>query len=308
MIKPQEYSFTRYLAAKKSIDDRSLNRPVWQTLAAHLPPSTPQEPVQVLEIGAGIGTMIERLWEWKLLQYATYTALDAQIENLVAAWRRLEEWSRQREDIDEIFSGEDLVFETAGRALEIRFLAADLFEFMETRPEPFDLLIANAFLDLVDLPSTLPELLRLIKPGGLFYFTINFDGLTHFEPVIDPVFDALIMELYHRTMDERLTAEKSSGDSRTGRHLFGHLKANGAEILQAGASDWVVFPGMHGYREDEAYFLHFILHTIQQALQGHPELERERFEAWIARRHLQVENGELVYITHQMDFVGTNKG
>ena len=28
------------------------------------------------------------------------------------------------------------------------------------------------------------------------------------------------------------------------------------------------------------------------------------FEAWIAERHAQIERGELVYITHQMDFLG----
>ena len=96
----------------------------------------------------------------------------------------------------------------------------------------------------------------------------------------------------------------SSGDSRSGRHLFGYLQAAGAQILAAGASDWVVFPGPDGYPADEAYFLHFIIHTIHGALAGHPELDPYCLDAWAARRHAQIERCELVYIAHQMDFVG----
>jgi hypothetical protein len=105
-------------------------------------------------------------------------------------------------------------------------------------------------------------------------------------------------------MDQRITAGRLSGDSRTGRHLFDHLRAAGAELLDAGGSDWVVFAGPNGYPGDEAYFLHFILHTIHSALEGHPDLDAARFADWIARRHAQVDQGGLVYIAHQLDFLG----
>jgi hypothetical protein len=156
----------------------------------------------------------------------------------------------------------------------------------------------------VDIPTTLPRLFRLLRPGGLFYFTINFDGATLFEPAIDPGFDELIQSLYHRTMDDRITDGHLSGDSRSGRRLFGHLKTAGAQILAAGASDWVVFPGRNGYPDDETYFLHFIIHTIYKALAGHPEMDPLCLDAWATERHAQIERCELVYIAHQMDFVG----
>jgi len=105
-------------------------------------------------------------------------------------------------------------------------------------------------------------------------------------------------------MDRRITAGKPSGDSRCGRHLFGHLAAAGAELLAAGASDWVVYPAAGRYPADEAYFLHFILDTVAQALIGQPELDLDRFAAWIRARHAQVDAGELVYIAHQVDFLG----
>ena len=85
-LSPSNYSFTRYLAAKKSVDDRALNEHIWQTLAEALP----QKPLQVLEIGAGIGTMIERILERQLFTAGvTYTAIDAQDTNIEEAQHRL---------------------------------------------------------------------------------------------------------------------------------------------------------------------------------------------------------------------------
>ena len=80
--------------------------------------------------------------------------------------------------------------------------------------------------------------------------------------------------------------------------------AAGAEILDAGSSDWVVFPGPAGYPADEAFFLHFIIHTVGTALRGHPDLDASALDHWLQERHAQVEQGKLVYIAHQMDFLG----
>lgn len=278
---PHNYSFQRYLASKKTVDDRALNAHVWQTLASHLPAS----PLRVLEVGAGIGTMAERLAAHGLLKQACYTLLDEQAENIEAARERL----------------------AAGSPFTLEFQIAEALEFC-SRPEQrgqYDGLIAHAFLDLLDLASAVPVLLAALKPGGVFYFTLNFDGGTFFQPEIERALDDQIEALYHRTMDERLTHGQPSGDSRSGRHLFGVLRQCGAEILAAGSSDWTVFAGPEGrYPVDEAYFLHFIIHTLHGALCHHPELNLAQFEQWVAQRHAQIERGELVYIAHQMDFVG----
>ena len=182
----------------------------------------------------------------------------------------------------------------------------DLFDFLRREPkgDKWDLLVAHAFMDLIDIPSTLPEIFQLLQDGGLFYFSINFDGATLFEPTIDETLDGTIQALYHRTMDERMTAGKPSGDSRTGRRLFRYITEAGGQILDAGASDWVVFPEADGYAQDEAYFLHFVIHTVENALMGHTDLEAGKFTAWVAERHAQIERGELVYISHQLDFLG----
>ncbi|MGH2607189.1 MAG: class I SAM-dependent methyltransferase, partial [Anaerolineales bacterium] len=69
-------AFIRYLAAKRRIDDRALNRQVWDAVWSHLGSGEPGRPLRILEVGAGIGTMIERILEWTRVQAASYTALD----------------------------------------------------------------------------------------------------------------------------------------------------------------------------------------------------------------------------------------
>ena len=277
---PFTSSFPRYLAAKKTVDDRALNAHVWRSLAQAVR-ALPD--AHVLEVGAGIGTMVERWHEWGLWPPASYTAVDAEPENIAAARERLAH----------------LAGDTT-----LRLTAVDIFDFIPQAQQTWDLLIAHAVLDLLDVPTALPPLFSLLPPGGLFYFTLNFDGATILQPTIDPAFDAHIEALYHRTMDERKVNGRASGDSQTGRHLFTECRRAGGEILAAGSSDWVVFAGADGYQADEAYFLHFIVHTLHQALRDQPELDQGYFNAWIAHRHAQIEAGELVYVAHQLDFLG----
>lgn len=283
--------FVRYLAAKKSVDDRALNRHVWQVLAQHIAHRAAQgaAPLQVLEIGCGIGTMVERALEWGLFegvrQGVAYTAIDAEAGSIVAAKERLAalpSW------------------------LELQFEQADVFDFLQPGDgvERYDLLIAHAFLDLVDVPRILPLLEQASKPGGLLYLTISFDGATILQPEIDRAFDDAVEAAYHHTMDTRMTAGLPSGDSRTGRHLFAHLACAGIRLLAAGSSDWVVHAIDGRYLGDERFFLDFIVHTMHGALRRTPDIDPARFDAWIAARHAQIERGELVYIAHQLDFLG----
>jgi SAM-dependent methyltransferase len=274
--------FIRYLAAKQTVDDRALNAHVYETLRAALPPG----PLDVLEVGAGTGAMLDRLARRGLFAAGgRYTAVDADPANVAAGVAR--------------YSGAPL-------PVAVAWAAADVYDFArrERGRRVWDLLIAHAFLDLVDAPRLLPELLALLRPGGLFYFTINFDGLTILEPPVDPGFDEQVIALYHQTMDERTAAGRPAGDSHSGRHLLWQLPAAGGEILAAGASDWVVVPSRGGYVADEAEFLRAILGFFEASLSGRPELDPARLAEWLARRRAQIEAGELIYVAHQMDVCG----
>lgn len=303
-FRTHEYSYVRYLAAKKEIDDRSLNRPVWDALCRLAADCA--TPLKVLEVGCGIGTMLERLWDWGLLRRGAYTGIDLETRHIAVARNRWPQFAVARGM--EVREEEDcsLTAQAGGSILRVELAAGDLFDFIrrELSRRTWNLLIAHAVLDLLDLSHTLTALFSVLAPGGLFYFTLNFDGLTCWLPEIDAVLDRQVESLYHQSMDQRRLGDRPAGHSRTGRRLLLLLPRLGARILAAGSSDWVIYPGPEGYAGEEAYFLHFLVHTLHKTLHGHPQLEAATLEAWTDRRHAQIERGELIFLAHQLDVVG----
>jgi hypothetical protein len=303
---PHRYSFQRYLSSKQSVDDRALNADVWATLAEWMARRQAAGEVAVVEIGAGIGTMLHRLLRQGVLHCGTYIGVDAERSNIQRADRLLASWARRHGWQHQQHGARHQLTSPQG-ALTARFNASDYAAFARrpSQRRARDAVLAHAFLDLVPLETAVPRLLSLVRPRGLFYFSLNFDGETILMPEIDRTLDRAIIDAYHRTMDERTIDGKPSGDSHTGRRLLAGLPSMGGAILAAGSSDWVVVPRGGGYPEDEAYFLHHICHTLWTALRSGGEIDRRRLQHWIEQRHRQVERAELVYIAHQLDVVGT---
>jgi SAM-dependent methyltransferase len=292
--------YDRYLAAKTTVDDRALNRHVLAELGRLLPAGAPR----VLEVGAGLGTMVARLVDWGVISAGEYILLDTDRQLLDRSRRWLGDWA----DARGLRSGR-LPDGLQIGDLRVRLVHAELGRYLETdRGALADVLIANAVLDLVDVPAILPGLLRLLAPGGAYWFTINYDGESIFMPGHPR--DDQVMRAYHRDMDERVRYGRPAGESRTGRHLFHHLRAAGAPALAAGSSDWVVSAGPDGnYPGDEADFLRSILSTIQDALRSRPDwVDPAGLADWLAVRGRQLAAGELVYIAHQLDFAGRAPG
>jgi len=310
MQTPKKYSFIRYLSSKKSVDDRALNRHVLQKLRAVIPVAGVDNPLHVLEVGSGIGTMIERMIDWDILTYANYVAIDVDPGNIIESLHRLSHWAEKRDFKFSRNSGQSALIKMAAGSVSITFHPIDLYDFFEKNKDKqnWNLLIAHAFMDLVHLPATIPYFCKRLKPGGLLYLTLNFDDATILLPVLHDSLDKKIIALYHRSMDERIINGKQTGGSRTGRKLFPQLQSVGAKILAAGSSDWIVYPTEGYYLQDEAYFLHYIIHTIYEELNTHPSLDSKRFNAWISKRHEQIERGELIYIAKQLDFLAQLTG
>jgi SAM-dependent methyltransferase len=302
MPDPAGDDFIRYLAAKTTVDDRALNRAVWDAFAGAL--ADMDRPPRVLEVGAGIGTMVERAWAWGLLpDGAAYHAVDARPENIAEARRRIGRGA-------EAAPGGGFRLSDGERRAVVTFEAADLYD-VAARPGErgaWDAVIAHALLDLLNLPAALGALFGLLRPGGAFLFTLVFDGVTAFLPALDPALDAQIEAAYHRTMDARTDQGLPTGGSRAGRRLLAHLSASDARLLAAGGSDWVVHPGPAGYPADEAIFLEYIIRTVHRALRGEPGVAPARLDAWVAARREQIADAELIYIAHQLDFAGLAPG
>src|SRR5262245_22717857 len=293
---PMTFDYARYLAAKTTVDDRALNRHVLAELCRLMPAGAPR----VLEVGAGLGTMVARLMDWGAVGAGEYILLDADRQLLDCSRRWLCDWAASRDLRSKLLPDGLRVGD-----LRVRLVHAELGSYLEAaHGQPADALIANAVLDLVDVPAVLPGLLRLLVPGGVYWFTINYDGETIFAP--GHPLDDQVMRAYHRDMDERVRYGRPAGESRTGRRMFDYLRDAGAPALAAGSSDWVVHAGPErNYPGDEAYFLRCILNTVEDAL--HDRLDRVEpadLDDWLAERSRQLEAGELVYVAHQLDFVG----
>ena len=299
-----KYSFQRYLEAKKRVDDRALNQRVWEGLKTALIGAGGRDPVRILEIGGGIGTMLYRMLADGVLSRASYTLIDDRADNIHAAAELLPKWLK-RLGLETASRADGLFVYTPVIAVDTELEAIDLYDFLdrEAGQTQWDLVVAHAVLGSFDVQELLPELCSLAFPGALLYFTANYDGLTAFEPVLDPLLDDRIVSLYNHALDNRQVNGSISGGSRTGRHLFTWLERAGLKILDAGSSDGVVFPDEGRYAGDEAYFLHHTLQRIEETLKDHHDLDQAQFADWLAVRHQQVENGELYYIAHQMDFL-----
>jgi len=291
----------RYLVTKKSIDDRALNRYVWAALCQAVPQVAGAGPANILEIGAGIGTMLARMVDWGLLTGpATYLATDCDAGHIRFAQHYLATWAEQqghalswtgqqrgclRTATNEIL----LVFETV-RAEELACRTNTL--------GTYHLVIAHAVLDLIDLSATLPGLLAHLTPNGLAYCTCNFDGTTLFFPEYPGTDEQEFLKRYHASMEARLT-----GASHTGRRLLTFLQRPGLELLAAGSSDWVIHPRNNGYSEDETFFLHSLIATVERELAGASGPAPSGLAAWARTRHQQVEAGTLSFLARNLDFL-----
>lgn len=270
--------FVRYLRAKRSVDDRALNRRVWERLRAELA-RLHRQSIEVVDVGAGIATGAERMRDWSLFPAGAsvrYVAVEPRAELGAEARDRLQSLPFNAEFVVEDLSG---------------FTA---FEVNEAR---FDLVVAHALLDILDLRTSVALLVRLARPGGLLYLPITFDGDTIFEPHRED--DDLILGAYHDTMEEK-------GSSRTGRRLFHALRQHPVDILEIGGSDWIVHPAAGAYPQDEAFFLGFIVKTIATVLRG--RVPSRVLDPWAGERLRQIEEGNLLYCAHQLDLLAKKRG
>jgi hypothetical protein len=295
---PDSDFYLRYLAAKKGIDDRSLNRLVWDTLARTLPAATTGGAVRIIELGAGIGTMLERVVDWGLIKgEGSYLATDRAADHLRAARSRLAEWAGSLHH-GLHFNGEgNGALQLAHGTLAITLQTIEAEQLAAAgEPDSCHLLIAHALLDLVDFTRLLPKLLPLVKKMGLLYLTCNFDGETIFLPEHPGGEEPEIIRRYHASMEARVP-----GASRTGRRLLDFLPRTGLTVLAAGASDWIIQPRVGSYPGEEAFFLHAMVETVAQELaQPNPPAG---LASWARARHRQIEAGELIFIARHLDIL-----
>ena len=292
-----EHALPRYLESKRSVDERAFAPRVRDRFLDALPPVP-----TIVEVGCGTGVTVPRLLSWGV-DAGRYVGVDAD-DRVVAFARRVRPKSLRRAgydvsqesppagdgtgrptDSDPDFTAEDLAvdFET-GDALDALSAA-----------EGVDAVIAQAFADLVSLSELLSAVESAVRPGGVAYLPITFDGGTIFQP--DHPADDAVEAAYHAAIDGR-----PGRDVRAGRHLVDLCRRRDGDLLAVGSSDWIVRPRGGEYPADERYFLGRLLGFVEGTV---PASDRrvEAFDDWLSTRRDQLARGELTYVAHQYDLL-----
>ncbi|RLM88649.1 class I SAM-dependent methyltransferase [Halobellus sp. Atlit-38R] len=292
------HALPRYLESKRSVDERALSRYVRDRLLDALP----AEP-RILEAGCGTGVTVPRLLSWGL-DSGRYRGVDSD-ECIVAFARRVRPAALQRAGYETV-TGPSPVSSVSERDemtaaadftvsdLAVSFETGDALDALDSASD-LDLVIAQAFADLVPLPRLVSAVESALSPGGLAYLPITFDGGTIFQP--DHPADDAVERAYHAAIDER-----SGRDVRAGRHLADLLRRRDGDLLAIESSDWIVRPVDAVYPADERYFLSRILRFVEETIcdsdQTVPALD-----VWLDARRDQLAAGELIYVAHQYDLL-----
>lgn len=291
----ESFNYADYLDLKKAVDDRSLNKAVWEKMARWIGEGFPQDrPLRILEIGAGIGTMIERLLETNLLGRCEYTAVELEAGFEQAASRRHGMWA-ERNGLRMHQVSDDRWSMTGDKLqLNVQWRREDALRIHESvAPEHFDLIIGHAVIDLLPVPVCMPNLLSCLRRQGAFYFSLNYAGETLFLPPDDE--DDAILTAYNADMDKRFP-DLDWKPSQTGQALGPWLVSQGHHLLAEGVSDWKLRA-----RQDDPtnLFIENILATIETALAGMPGLPQ-----WLVLRRQQLKESELMFRATNKDCFG----
>lgn len=275
-----DHTETRYLEAKRSLDDRARSPRVRNRLLSTLGPAP-----TILDVGCGTGTTVPRLLEWGV-DAGTYRGVDGDAGVI--------EFARAVRPAELRRAGHSVTARERGFSvdgLSATFETDDALATLD-RAEGVDLVVAQAFADLVPISNLLAGIESALAPGGLAYLPITFDGGTIFQP--DHPADEAVETAYHDAIDA-----EPGRDVHAGRHLADACRRADGELLGMASSDWVLRPRGGSYPADEAYFLARILDFVETALS---ELDVAHAD-WLAARREQLADAELTYVAHQYDLL-----
>ena len=219
---PADALDARYLAAKRTVDERAANRRVREELLDRLMAG----PV-VYDAGAGTGTLLARLLDWGVTPSA-YEAVDRNpvvVDHGVQA--RADELAARGIEVNRDANGERGF--RAGNTT-VQFTADDV---LTAAPETADLVVAASLLDLVSVGDAFAQFERTLGDGGMVYAPATFDGGTFFAPT-HPA-DELVTRVFHESI--RAQPDRTP---EAGRGALSEAASRGWEVIAVGSADWIV--------------------------------------------------------------------
>ena len=302
-----EFNYQAYLESKIKIDYRSLNRTVFNTFKTLI--RREKNPV-ILDIGTGTGLMIRKLLQLKLVGDVMFYGLEWEKRSCEKACELI------KEELSNFgfthYKKNNVHFAQKDHSTyRIEIIHSDFFDdktFESLKTIGFKCITANSFMDMVYLDSAVDQVHRLLRKNGIFYSTINYDGLTNLLPLwLDESFEGDLLSAYNFSMDTRRVNGKSTGGSRTGSRLFSAAQKRGFSIIDYGSSDWQLFPKKGRYSKDERFFLKTIIRMIYKEGTLVSSIDKRKLEEWYNTRLMQINDNLLTLITHQTDILAIKK-
>ncbi|TVR91255.1 MAG: class I SAM-dependent methyltransferase [Spirochaetaceae bacterium] len=307
MIIP-EISFPDYLEAKKEVDDSALNSTVRERLLSAIRHVVTEQTgtLRILDLGTGTGAMVRRLL--RDLGSVQSAGMDLEIlgvdidQNLVETAKRL-----GAEDWVESGSGSRHSAGSGEVKIEFRVMSVDKALAKENSCE---LITAHALMDLLPMAATCAAVHRSLVPGGLFYATINYNGLTRWYPKAeDAEFEQQLLSYYDRSMRRVREDGREQDGASSGGQLYEACSAAGLEVLALGGSDWCVFPkvdvGTAAYTGGERSLLAWMLGNIYR--EGLQEFPASSMDTWMSGRLHCLQQERLAMVVHHLDVLARRR-
>lgn len=295
--------FAVYLEAKYPLDSRSLNQDTLETLKATI---HPMKQVRCLDLGTGTGAMLKRVIEMDLMASFDITGLDIDPSLLAIAAKKLTECLHKNGFRTEK-SETGICAHRNQQTIRIHFECASILNWKHNAAYPrFDLVTAHAFMDILPLKPVIDKVRTFLKPSGLFYSTLNYDGnTTLFPDYSNRNFEEKILKHYDRSMECRRINGQSTGGAYSGRRLINLLSAMEFTINSYGSSDWNITPLNGQYRDDDATCLESLLTMIYGEAYKSDNFEPDSLSNWYTNRLQTISADTLGMIVHQLDILAT---
>lgn len=326
--------YARYLQAKRSIDDRALNKDVFEEFCTALNDVQEKSRLRIVDIGAGTGAMLHRLLDRSDLfagySAVEYTMVDVKADVLHLARKLLYDTSTEilssttrsptLNDSSSVHhlglvaqsqNPEDVII-PGSPVVTVQFRQADALSFLLKHSGSFDAVIAAAFLDLISLDITVPIIRKSMDSCSklcAFYFPITFDSTTILSPLThdEKPIHANIMQNFHESMGYGVVSGRKVSRACSGRHLSEAVVNAGGIVRSEGKSVWNITPSSGAYPADERYFLECILSFIESTVSDSFQdkiIYKKLAGDFLKARRKQVENAHLCYEAHNFDVCG----
>lgn len=292
--------FRDYLDIKSALDGHSLNAQVY---SAFLEALRGRERLDCLDIGVGTGASLWRLLNANLSADLNVTAVGRDAELLGLAFRRTLVLLRARGYAVETPGDTDLRAQRGACRVAIDFVAADLRD-LDPGGEAgrFDAVIAQQALELLPLAGVAGRVGHWLKPRGMFYAPLNYDGGTSLFPGYqEREVEERILAAYDAAVERRQVWDREGGGVRAGQRLYEALADRGFEPVAYGSSDWSLTPVRRAYRDREQLCLVELLKAIRDEAAGADGLAGETVGGWYVDRLRDIGRGRLGLVVHRLD-------